>query len=237
MTSSGSDTYATIAAAMSSLKGPRHGGANIKVIEMMDNIRSNISDWKDDAEVRNYLEKILQGNAFDRAGLIYGFGHAVYSISDPRERIFKAFVSQLAAEKGMLDELGLYEKVEKLAPEVIAAKRHIYKGVSPNVDFYSGFVYGRNCIRRSLRLRGLQAGVRTGSKSLSVWEKSSVPPMCRLWKNSSHRLVPNEPCCEKNPRGDPRGFFDSYSSLPLQRIDYLDCRSAMYFPFFSTSSL
>ena len=142
VTSSGSDTYATIAAAMSSLKGPRHGGANIKVIEMMDNIRSNISDWKDDAEVRNYLEKILQGNAFDRAGLIYGFGHAVYSISDPRERIFKAFVSQLAAEKGMLDELGLYEKVEKLAPEVIAAKRHIYKGVSPNVDFYSGFVYG-----------------------------------------------------------------------------------------------
>ena len=118
VTSSGSDTYATIAAAMSSLKGPRHGGANIKVIEMMDNIRSNISDWKDDAEVRNYLEKILQGNAFDRAGLIYGFGHAVYSISDPRERIFKAFVSQLAAEKGMLDELGLYEKVEKLAPEL-----------------------------------------------------------------------------------------------------------------------
>ena len=142
VTSSGSDTYATIAAAMSSLKGPRHGGANIKVIEMMDNIRANISDWKDDAEVRNYLEKILQGDAFDRAGLIYGFGHAVYSISDPRERIFKAFVSQLAAEKGMLDELGLYEKVEKLAPEVIAAKRHIYKGVSPNVDFYSGFVYG-----------------------------------------------------------------------------------------------
>ena len=141
VTSSGSDTYATIAAAMSSLKGPRHGGANLKVMEMMDNIRENITDWKDDDEVRSYLNKIVMKEAFDRTGLIYGMGHAVYSISDPRERIFKAFVSQLAAEKGMDDELGLYNKIEELAPKVIADKRHIYKGVSPNVDFYSGFVY------------------------------------------------------------------------------------------------
>lgn len=141
VTSSGSDTYATIAAAMSSLKGPRHGGANIKVMEMMENIRENITDWKDDDEVRAYLDRIVMKEAFDRTGLIYGMGHAVYSISDPRERIFKAFVSQLAAEKGMEEELALYNKIEELAPKVIADRRHIYKGVSPNVDFYSGFVY------------------------------------------------------------------------------------------------
>lgn len=141
VTSSGSDTYATIAAAMSSLKGPRHGGANIKVMEMMSDIRENVSDWKDDDEIRNYLEKLVAGEAFDRTGLVYGFGHAVYSISDPRERIFKSFVSRLAAEKNMQDELALYHKVEEYAPKVIAAKRKIYKGVSPNVDFYSGFVY------------------------------------------------------------------------------------------------
>ena len=141
VTSSGSDTYATIAAAMSSLKGPRHGGANIKVMQMMENIRENITDWKDDDEIRSYLDRIVKGEAFDRTGLIYGMGHAVYSISDPRERIFKSFVSQLASEKGMEEELALYSKVEELAPKVIAERRHIYKGVSPNVDFYSGFVY------------------------------------------------------------------------------------------------
>ena len=141
VTSSGSDTYATIAAAMSSLKGPRHGGANIKVMQMMENIRENITDWKDDDEISAYLDRIVKGEAFDRTGLIYGMGHAVYSISDPRERIFKSFVSQLASEKGMEKELALYSKVEELAPKVIAERRHIYKGVSPNVDFYSGFVY------------------------------------------------------------------------------------------------
>ena len=141
VTSSGSDTYATIAAAMSSLKGPRHGGANIKVMQMMENIRENITDWKDDDEISAYLDRIVKGEAFDRTGLIYGMGHAVYSISDPRERIFKSFVSQLASEKGMEEELALYRKVEELAPKVIAERRHIYKGVSPNVDFYSGFVY------------------------------------------------------------------------------------------------
>ena len=141
VTSSGSDTYSAIAAAMCSLKGPRHGGANIKVMEMMKNIRSNVSDWKDDDEIKDYLSKLLDGEAFDKKGLIYGMGHAVYSVSDPREKIFKKFVLELAAEKKKDKELDLYERIERLAPEVISEKRHIYKGVSPNVDFYSGFVY------------------------------------------------------------------------------------------------
>jgi citrate synthase len=141
VTSSGSDTYATIAAAMSSLKGPKHGGANIKVMQMMENIRENVSDWKDEDEIHSYLSKILDGEVFDRKGLLYGMGHAVYSLSDPRERIFKQFVQKLAQEKHQQKAMGLYEEIEKIAPRVIAEKRHIYKGVSPNVDFYSGFVY------------------------------------------------------------------------------------------------
>ena len=141
VTSSGSDTYATIAASMGSLKGPRHGGANIKVMEMMADIEDTIRDYEDEDEIRRYLAKMVDGEAFDRKGLIYGMGHAVYSVSDPRERIFKSFVQKLAQEKGRCDELALYENIEKIAPEVIAEKRHIYKGVSPNVDFYSGFVY------------------------------------------------------------------------------------------------
>ena len=150
VTSAGSDTYATIAAAMCSLKGPRHGGANIKVMEMMDNIRDNIKDPKDDDEVRDYLTKLLNGEAFDRQGLIYGMGHAVYSRSDPREVIFRKYVEQLSQEKGRLDDLELYRRVETIAPEVIAAKRKIYKGVSPNVDFYSGFAYDMLGIPREL---------------------------------------------------------------------------------------
>lgn len=141
VTSSGSDTYSTIAAAMSSLKGPKHGGANIKVMEMMQNIRDNVKDIKDYYEVSAYLAKILAGEAFDRKGLIYGMGHAVYSLSDPRERILKAFVEKLAAEKNREDDLLLYKYVEDAAPKLIAQKRKIIKGVSPNVDFYSGFVY------------------------------------------------------------------------------------------------
>ena len=141
VTSSGSDTYATIAAAMSSLKGPKHGGANIKVVEMMDDIRSSVRDHHDDDEIRSYLRKIVRKEAFDRKGLVYGMGHAVYSLSDPRERVFRSFVERLAEEKGCLDELIMYEKVEELAPQIIAEERQIYKGVCPNVDFYSGFVY------------------------------------------------------------------------------------------------
>ena len=150
VTSSGSDTYATIAAAMCSLKGPRHGGANIKVMEMMDNIRDNVKDVDDDDEIRAYLAKILAGKAFDRQGLIYGMGHAVYSMSDPREVIFKKYVVQLSEEQNRAEDMKLYQKVEELAPEVIADKRKIYKGVSPNVDFYSGFAYDMMNIPREL---------------------------------------------------------------------------------------
>ncbi len=141
VTSSGSDTYSAIAAAMSSLKGPKHGGANIKVIEMIKDIREHVRDYSDQEEVGNYLGKILDGEAFDRKGLIYGMGHAVYSLSDPRERVFRRFVEQLAEEKHRENDMQLYENIELLAPALIAAKRKIYKGVSPNVDFYSGFVY------------------------------------------------------------------------------------------------
>lgn len=150
VTSSGADTYATIAAAMCSLKGPRHGGANIKVMEMMDNIRQHISDIDDDDEIRAYLTKILAGRAFDRQGLIYGMGHAVYSKSDPREVIFKKYVEKLSVEKGRSEDMKLYRKVEMLAPEVIAGKRKIFKGVSPNVDFYSGFAYDMMDIPREM---------------------------------------------------------------------------------------
>jgi len=141
VTSSGSDTYSVIAAALSSLKGPKHGGANIKVVEMMRDIAANVSDWEDEGEVRAYLQKILNKEAFDGKGLIYGMGHAVYSLSDPRAQVFKGFVQMLAEAKGRNRDFALYSMIERLAPEVIAEKAHIYKGVSANVDFYSGFVY------------------------------------------------------------------------------------------------
>jgi citrate synthase len=141
VTSAGTDTYSAIAAAMSSLKGPKHGGANIKVMEMMENIRANIRDWDDRDEVKNYLSRMLAGEVFDKKGLIYGMGHAVYSISDPRERVFKSYVERLAVEKGREKDLRLYNMIEELSPELIAERRKIFKGVSPNVDFYSGFVY------------------------------------------------------------------------------------------------
>ena len=141
ITSSGSDTYSTIAAAMSSLKGPKHGGANIKVMEMMEDIRLHVPDCSDKEALEDYLAKIINKEAFDRKGLVYGMGHAIYSLSDPRERIFKGYVEKLAAEKGRGDDLTLYRNVEELAPQLIAKHRRIYKGVSPNVDFYSGFVY------------------------------------------------------------------------------------------------
>ena len=141
VTSAGTDTYSAIAAAMSSLKGPKHGGANIKVMEMMDDIRTNVKDWEDREEVKAYLARMLNGEVFDKKGLIYGMGHAVYSLSDPRERIFKGYVEELAVAKGQDKQMHLYNLIEELAPELIAEKRHIFKGVSPNVDFYSGFVY------------------------------------------------------------------------------------------------
>ncbi|MBO5621937.1 MAG: citrate synthase, partial [Butyrivibrio sp.] len=141
VSSSMTDTYSVIAAAIGSLKGPRHGGANIKVVHMFDDIEDNVKDWTDEDEVAAYLEKILNKEAFDKQGLIYGIGHAIYSKSDPRAIILKSFVERLAAEKGREDELKLYELVEKLAPRIISGERTMYKGVSANVDFYSGFVY------------------------------------------------------------------------------------------------
>lgn len=141
VSSSGTDTYSTIAAALGSLKGPKHGGANIKVALMFDDMKKNVKDWTDEDEVSQYLENLLNKKAFDKAGLIYGMGHAVYSHSDPRATVFKGFVEKLSNEKGLHDEFNLYSMVERLAPEVIAKKRKIYKGVCANVDFYSGFVY------------------------------------------------------------------------------------------------
>ena len=141
VTSSGTDTYSAMAAALCSLKGPRHGGANLMVMQMMQNIRENLHDQEDDEELEAYLKKLLHGEAFDRKGLIYGMGHAVYSLSDPREVVFKGYVEQLAHEKGRDKDLSLYTRIERMAPQLIAQERKIFKGVSPNVDFYSGFVY------------------------------------------------------------------------------------------------
>ena len=141
VSSSGTDTYSAIAAALGSLKGPKHGGANIKVVSMFNDMKKEVKDWTDEDEVRVYLRKLLHKEAFDRKGLIYGMGHAIYSVSDPRAEVFKAYVETLAREKGRMKDYALYSMVERLAPEVIAEERRIYKGVSANVDFYSGFVY------------------------------------------------------------------------------------------------
>lgn len=150
VTSSGSDTYSAIAAAMSSLKGRKHGGANLQVMKMMDDIKSHVSDFGDEEEIATYLDKILNKQAYDRQGLIYGMGHAVYSLSDPREQVFRKFVEELAHDKGKDKDLMLYDNIEKIAPMLIARERKIYKGVSPNVDFYSGFVYEMLGIPREL---------------------------------------------------------------------------------------
>ncbi len=141
VSSSGTDTYSAIAAALGSLKGPKHGGANIKVVSMFKDMKKHIKDWTDEDEVRAYLKKLLHKEAFDRRGLIYGMGHAIYSVSDPRAEVLKGFVEKLAKEKGRMKDYNLYAMVERLAPEVIAEERRMYKGVSANVDFYSGFVY------------------------------------------------------------------------------------------------
>ena len=141
VTSSGTDTYSAIAAALASLKGPKHGGANIKVTMMFEDMKDKLSDWEDEDAIKNYLVKLLHKEAFDRSGLIYGMGHAVYSVSDPRAAILRRAVKALSIEKKMEKEYALYNKIERLAPEVIAKERKIYKGVSANIDFYSGFAY------------------------------------------------------------------------------------------------
>ena len=141
VTSSGTDTYSAIAAALSSLKGPKHGGANVKVYYMFEDIKNHITDWKDDDAIVEYLEQLLDKKLFDKKGLIYGMGHAVYTISDPRQKILKSAVKKLAEAENYNEEFDLYERVERLAPEVIGKKRKIYKGVAANVDFYSGLLY------------------------------------------------------------------------------------------------
>lgn len=141
VTSSGTDTYSAIAAALCSLKGPKHGGANIKVMKMMDDLKANVSDISDEAQVADYIRKIVRKEAFDKTGLVYGLGHAVYKISDPRAKVFRSFVEKLSEEKGRQDEFNLYLLVEKLAKQILAEERGITKGVTPNVDFFSGFAY------------------------------------------------------------------------------------------------
>ena len=135
------DTYSSIAASLGSLKGPRHGGANLKVVGMFDDLRANVTDWEDDQEIADYLHRVLKKEAFDKAGLVYGMGHPVYTVSDPRAVILRGYAEQLAAEKGFSEEFELHKRVERIAPLVIAAQRMMFKGVSANVDFYSGFVY------------------------------------------------------------------------------------------------
>ncbi len=141
VSSSGTDTYSAIAAALGSLKGPRHGGANIKVVNMMEDIKSNVSDWEDEREISAYLNKILNKEAFDGSGLVYGIGHAVYTKSDPRAKVFHKIVAQLSQEKDMTEEFALYERVERLAPDLVKAKTKSQKSLCANVDFYSGFAY------------------------------------------------------------------------------------------------
>lgn len=141
VTSAGTDTYSALTAALCSLKGHKHGGANIKVVEMFDDLKENVKDLKSKEQIEDYVDKLLAGEAFDKSGLVYGLGHAVYSLSDPRAVAFKGFVKELAEQKGMKEEFALYETLEEVAIKKISEKRKIYKGVCVNVDFYSGLAY------------------------------------------------------------------------------------------------
>jgi len=141
VSSTGTDTYSSIAASLGSLKGPRHGGANLKVVQMLDDMRTHLTDWEDDEQIADYLHRLLNKEAFDRTGLVYGMGHPVYSVSDPRTIILRGYAERLANEKGYAEEFALHTRIERIAPLIISAKRRVYKGVSANVDFYSGFVY------------------------------------------------------------------------------------------------
>ncbi|MEG0792358.1 MAG: citrate/2-methylcitrate synthase [Lachnospiraceae bacterium] len=179
VTSSGTDTYSTMAAAMASLKGPKHGGANVKVVQMFKDMKEKIHDWEDKDEVRRYLEQLLDKQAFDKKGLIYGMGHAIYSISDPRADLFKGFVRRLAKEKGCEKEYNLYEMVEYMAPEIIGEKRHIYKGVNANVDFYSGLVYSMLGLHESLYTPIFAAARITGWSAHRLEELKNVDKIIR----------------------------------------------------------
>lgn len=190
VSSSGTDTYSTIAAALGSLKGPRHGGANIKVVRMFDDLEKNIKDWKDEDEIRQYLNDILDKKAFDHSGLIYGMGHAVYSISDPRAVTFKGFVKQLSQEKGREDEYELHNTVARLAVEVISKRRKIYKGVCPNIDFYSGFAY---------QMLGLPAELYTSIFAIARiagWSAHRMEEICQNSKIMRPAYMTVHPHCE-----------------------------------------
>ncbi len=197
VTSSGTDTYSAIAAALGSLKGPKHGGANIKVTLMFDDMKKCVSDWTDRDEVSDYLRKLLHKEAFDKAGLIYGMGHAVYSISDPRANIFKHFVNKLAAEKNMQEVLDLYNMVEELAPKIIAEERHIYKGVSANVDFYSGFVYSMLEIPWELYTPLFAIGRIAGWSAHRIEELTNEGKIIRPAYKNVHERAPYIPISER----------------------------------------
>jgi citrate synthase len=197
VTSSHTDTYSSVAASLGSLKGPRHGGANIKVVRMFRDMQQNISDWYDDDEIAAYLEKILKGEAFDRSGLIYGIGHAVYSLSDPRALIFRRFVERLAEEKGRREEYALHSKVEYLAPRVIAKMRKMYKGVSANVDFYSGFVYSMLDLPEELYTPLFAVSRIVGWSAHRIEELVNAGKIIRPAYKSVSRPVPYIPLAER----------------------------------------
>lgn len=198
VTSTGSDTYSAIAAAMSSLKGPKHGGANLKVMTMMDDIKAHLTDYHDEAQVEAYLEKLLQKEAFDKKGLIYGMGHAVYSLSDPREVVFKSFVEKLAKEKHWDNDMALYNAIERLAPKLISKERHVFKGVSPNVDFYSGFVYEMLEIPRELYTPLFAIARIVGWSAHRIEELITTDKIIRPAYKS---LVTKKPYVERKARG------------------------------------
>ncbi len=141
VSSTATDTYSAVAASLGSLKGPKHGGANLKVVQMFEELKSTVTDWDDDEQIKHYFARVLSKDAFDRSGLVYGMGHPVYSISDPRTSILRYYAEKLAVEKGLEDEFALHARVERIAADSINSSRRVYKGVSANVDFYSGFVY------------------------------------------------------------------------------------------------
>ena len=196
VTSSGTDTYSCMAAALASLKGPRHGGANIKVVRMFEDLKRQVGDWEDEDEVRDYLQALLDKKAFDKSGLIYGMGHAVYSLSDPRANLLRAFVEKLSAEKGREKEYRLYSLVERLGPEVISGERKIYKGVSANVDFYSGLVY---------EMLGIPSDLFT-----PLFAVSRIPGWC------AHRMEEME-TCGRIMRPAYRSLTKSSPYVPIDR--------------------
>ena len=186
-------------AAMASLKGPKHGGANVKVTQMFEDMKATLTDWTDEEQIRQYLEALLDKKAFDKKGLIYGMGHAVYSVSDPRAEIFKGFVEQLAVEKGYEKEYSLYSKVERLAPEVIGERRRMYKGVNANVDFYSGLVYQMLNLPQALYTPIFAAARIVGWSAHRLEELKNVDKIIRP---AYKALAPHRDYIEMDDRGD-----------------------------------